>query len=84
MDDGRMQAYWRKNTLLVGGLLVVWFTVSFVLGILLVEPLNQVTLAGFPMGFWMAQQGAIVVFVVLILAYCMGMDRLDASLLDEE
>lgn len=80
MDE--QQAYWRKNTQLVGALLAVWFTVSFVLGIWLVEPLNNVVVIGFPLGFWVAQQGAIVVFVGLILAYCVGMDRLDAQLKD--
>ena len=80
MQDERQQRYWRNTKRLVGGLLGVWFTVSFGLGILLVEPLNQWTVGGFPVGFWMAQQGAIFVFVLLILVYCLGMDRLDRTL----
>ena len=71
--------YWRTNMKLVGLLLVVWFLVSYGAGILFVEPLNEVQLGGFPLGFWFAQQGSIVVFIVLILVYCLKMDRIDAE-----
>ena len=47
------------------------------LGIFLVEPLNDVRVGGFPLGFWFAHQGSIYVFVVLILVYAAVMDRLD-------
>ena len=69
--------YWRANLRLMAALLVVWFLVSFGLGILFVEPLNTIRLGGFPLGFWFAQQGSIYVFVVLILIYAVLMDRLD-------
>ena len=71
--------YWRTNLKLVAGLLVVWFLVSYGLGILWVEPLNAVHVGGFPLGFWFAQQGSILVFMGLILVYCVVMDRVDAS-----
>ena len=70
-------AYWRANLRLMGKLLVVWFVVSYGLGILLVEPLNSVHIGGFPLGFWFAQQGSIYVFVVLIFVYARRMDRID-------
>ena len=70
-------AYWRANLRLMAKLLAVWFTVSFGLGILLVEPLNRFSLGGFPLGFWFAQQGSIYVFVVLVFIYARRMDRLD-------
>ena len=59
-------------------LLTIWFVVSYGLGILLVEPLNQIRLGGFPLGFWFAHQGSIYVFVALILVYARWMDRIDA------
>jgi putative solute:sodium symporter small subunit len=71
--------YWRTNMKLVGLLLVVWFLVSYGAGILFVEPLNEIQLGGFPLGFWFAQQGSILVFIVLILIYCLKMDRVDAA-----
>ena len=73
----RMSAYWKKNlrTLLV--LLFVWFIVSFGFGIILVEPLNQIKIGGYPLGFWFAQQGAIYSFIVLIFIYVVRMNKLD-------
>ncbi len=71
--------YWRKNLTYVGVLLVVWFVVSYGFGILLVEPLNRIRIAGFQLGFWFAQQGSIYVFVVLIFVYVKLMNRLDRS-----
>ena len=71
--------YWRTNMKLVGLLLVVWFIVSYGAGILFVEPLNEIHMGGFPLGFWFAQQGSIMVFIVLILVYCLKMDRIDEA-----
>jgi putative solute:sodium symporter small subunit len=76
-DTSWREEYWRRNLRLMAILLVIWFTVSFVFGILLVERLNEIVIAGFPLGFWFAQQGSIYVFVVLILVYAKRMDRLD-------
>jgi len=70
-------AYWRANLRLMAKLLAVWFTVSYGLGILLVEPLNRFHIGGFPLGFWFAQQGSIYVFVILIFVYARRMDRID-------
>jgi putative solute:sodium symporter small subunit len=79
MSDNKqkMQAYWKKNlrTLLI--LLVIWFTVSFGFGILLVEQLNTIRIGGFKLGFWFAQQGSIYAFVVLIFVYVYRMNQLD-------
>ena len=69
--------YWRKNITCVLGLLAVWFVVSYGCGILFVEELNRITFGGFQLGFWMAQQGSIYVFVVLIFVYVRLMNRLD-------
>ena len=72
-----MKAYWRKNLTYMVVLLTIWALVSYVFGILLVEPMNKIHLAGFPLGFWFAQQGSIYVFVVLIFAYYFLMRKLD-------
>lgn len=77
-----VQEYWRKNIRLKKILLTIWAIVSLVLGILLVQPLNQVEIGGFPLGFWIAQQGAIVTFVVLIFVFAKTMDRYDQELED--
>ncbi|MGI9237814.1 MAG: DUF4212 domain-containing protein [Woeseiaceae bacterium] len=69
--------YWRENLRLVALCLVIWFVVSFLFGIILVEPLNAIRLGGYKLGFWFAQQGSIYVFVVLIFFYAYRMGRLD-------
>ncbi len=69
--------YWRANLRILVALLLIWFFSAFGLGIFLVEPLNQFRIAGFPVGFWFAQQGAIYIFILLILVYARWMDRVD-------
>ncbi len=73
----RRHRYWRRNLRYLGGLLAVWFAVSFGCGILFVDALDAVRVGGFKLGFWFAQQGAIYVFVVLIFTYVFLMNRLD-------
>ncbi len=79
MDENARQEYWRKNLRLMAVLLTIWAAVSFGAGILFVEPLNQIVVLGFPLGFWFAQQGSIVIFVILIGVYVWRMDKLDAE-----
>jgi putative solute:sodium symporter small subunit len=71
--------YWRRNVAFMAGLLFVWAAVGLGCGVLFADSLNTLRLGGFPLGFWFAQQGSIVVFVVLILVYALGMARLDRS-----
>ena len=75
----RHEAYWKRNVRYVGVLLVIWFVVSYGFGIVLAEPLNTFRIpgTGYPLGFWFAQQGSIYVFVALIFAYVVLMNRLD-------
>ena len=77
--DERHHAYWRANLRLVLGCLAVWFVVSFGFGVLLAEPLNQIRFFGFKLGFWFAQQGAILCFIGLIFFYAWRMNKLDAE-----
>ena len=79
MVHAALERYWRANQKIMIGLLAVWAGVSFGCGILLADWLNQFKLpfTGFPLGFWFAQQGAIIVFVLCILVYCIFMNRLD-------
>ena len=80
----KSQTYWRRNLKYLAILLSIWFIVSYGFGILLVEPLNQISLGGFKLGFWFAQQGSIYVFVLLIFVYVYLMNRLDAEFSSEE
>ena len=73
------QAYWRENLIIVAVLLSIWFVVSFGMSIVFVDALNDIRIGGFRFGFWMAQQGSLYVFVVLIFVYVWLMNRLDRS-----
>jgi putative solute:sodium symporter small subunit len=83
MNQNNRRAYWRANTSLIRNLLIIWAVVSLGLSILLVQPLNTVKLVGggVPLGFWIAQQGSIYVFVALIFVYAYQMDKLDRKYL---
>lgn len=71
------QAYWKENIRLMLGLLAVWFVASFGMGILFADELDYIRFFGFKLGFWMAQQGSIYVFVGIIFVYVHQMNKMD-------
>ena len=75
--NSKAKVYWKKNIRIVLSLLAVWFFVSFGMGILLVDVLDNFRIFGFKLGFWMAQQGSIFCFVILIFVYVYKMNKLD-------
>ena len=75
--DSKAKAYWRENTRILLVLLTVWFIVSYGMGILFADALDKIQIFGFHLGFWMAQQGAIYCFVILIFVYVYKMNKLD-------
>ena len=75
--EQQLRNYWRETLRYVFILLSVWFTVSFLLGIILVDYLDRFNLFGFPLGFWFANQGSLFTFCVLIFIYVRLMNRLD-------
>ena len=77
MTKNNLREYWKKNIKTVLILLSIWFLVSYVFGIFLVDELNKITIGGAKLGFWFAQQGSIYVFVVLIFVYVYLMNKLD-------
>lgn len=56
--------YWNKTRRLVFTCLAIWFFFSFVIHFF-VSALNNIVILGFPLGFYMAAQGSLIVFVVL-------------------
>jgi putative solute:sodium symporter small subunit len=75
----KAELYWKANVRLVSILLVIWFVVSYLFGIILVEPLNTIKIGGVGLGFWFAQQGSIYTFLVLIYVYAKRMNALDVE-----
>ena len=83
------RSYWQENLRLIFICLIIWFTVSFGFGILLVEPLNEIRLTylglgGYKLGFWFAQQGSIYTFLGLVFWYSHKMNQLDKKYNVEE
>lgn len=72
----KMRAYWRRNITLTAILLAIWFIVTYVAGFFARE-LNAITVFGFPIGFYMGAQGALIVYVVIIFFYAHRMNKLD-------
>ncbi len=78
-----LKRYWRANVKIMVVLLSVWAAVGLGCGVLLADVLNQFKLGGYPLGFWFAQQGSIMTFVLIILTYCVLLNRLDQKHHDE-
>lgn len=76
-DKSSSNAYWKANIRLILISLVIWFIVSFGFGILLRPMLSGIKIGGTDIGFWFAQQGSILVFLVLIFVYAWRMNKLD-------
>ena len=73
----KAKIYLKENIRLVLTLLAIWFLVSFVMAILFVDILDNIRFFGFKLGFWMAQQGSIYCFVVIIFIYVYKMNQID-------
>jgi len=71
------QRYWRRNLQIIISYLIIWFLVSYGAGILFAGFLNQFQIFGFKLGYWFANQGSVLAFCMLTVAYALRMNRLD-------
>ena len=78
-NNGRQNVYWAKSLQIVLFILAIWFVVSLGCGALFREKLDALLppMGGAPFGFWMAQQGAIIGFLLLLFLYMILMNSLD-------
>lgn len=76
-DKTNGEAYWKATLGLLTKILIVWFIVSFGAGVLFAPYLNGISLGGYPLGFWFAQQGSIYIFIGLIFFYAYKMGQID-------
>ena len=76
-EQAEGQDYWRYNIKLTTILLVIWFVVTYLISGLWAGWLNQYSILGFPMGYYMAAQGSLAIFVVEIAVYALLMNRKD-------
>ena len=78
-DVKNREDYWKKNVRLIAWLLAIWALVSYGFGIILAPVLNNIMLGQVPLGFWFAQQGSMIVFIILIFVYAIRMDKIDSD-----
>jgi putative solute:sodium symporter small subunit len=78
-DQGDPKGYWKSSILIVSIILSIWFFVSYVCGILCRDWMDDhmPSIGNAKFGFWMAQQGSIICFVLLLVLYAFLMNRLD-------
>ena len=76
-DKQATNAYWRANVRIIWICMAIWAMVSYGFGILLRPLVSGIKVGGADLGFWFAQQGSILVFIVLIFIYAAWMNRLD-------
>lgn len=76
-DQEFSQGYWKATIGLVRNMLLIWFTVSFLISIVFAPWLDKFKIAGYPLGFWFAQQGSIYVYIVLIFFYAYKIGEID-------
>ena len=76
ITEERRKEYWRRTLRVTAILLSIWFVVTYVV-IFFAVPLHEFTFLGFPFAFYMGAQGALAIYVVLIVFYAWYMYRLD-------
>ena len=77
LTEEQKQSYWRYNITLTTILLIVWFVVTYLISGIWAGWLNQFSFLGFPLGYYMAAQGSLAIFVVEIMVYAYLMNRKD-------
>ena len=77
LTDRQKDEYWRYNVRLTTILLVIWFVVTYIISGLMASWLNQFTVLGFPLGYYMAAQGSLAIFVIEIAVYAKLMNAKD-------
>lgn len=77
LSEAQKQAYWQYNIRLTTTLLVIWFVVTYLISGLWAGALNAYSFIGFPLGYYMAAQGSLAIFVVEIAVYAHLMNKKD-------
>ena len=79
LSEDQKKSYWRYNITLTTVLLIIWFVVTYLISGLWAASLNQFSFIGFPLGYYMAAQGSLAIFVIEIAVYAWLMNKLDVK-----
>ena len=77
LTEEQKKSYWRYNITLTTVLLIIWLVVTYFISGLWAGWLNQFSFLGFPLGYYMAAQGSLAIFVIEIAVYARLMNNLD-------
>jgi len=76
IDEATAKAYWKKTSSLMWTVLFIWFVSGFAIHIF-APSLNAIRILGFPLGFYMAAQGSLIVFVVALYWFVRRQNQID-------
>lgn len=76
VDKKTRDAHWKKTSRLLGIVLILWFFFAYFLH-LFVGSLNEISFLGFPLGYYMAAQGSLFAFVVIIVFFAIRQNQID-------
>lgn len=79
LTEEQKKSYWRYNVRLTAILLIIWFVTAYLISGLWAGTLNQFTFLGFPLGYYMAAQGSLAIFVIEIAVYAYLMNKHDLN-----
>ena len=79
LTEEQKKSYWRYNVKLTAVLLIIWFVVTYLISGLWAAWLNQFSFLGFPLGYYMAAQGSLAIFVIEIAVYANLMNKHDRN-----
>jgi len=83
VDEVTARAYWKKTSALMWTVLAIWFVAGFVVH-LFAQSLNSIHILGFPLGFYMAAQGSLIIFVVTLFWFARRQNQIDEEFAVQE
>jgi putative solute:sodium symporter small subunit len=78
MSEVNQDRYWQRTSTLMWTMLGLWAFFGFIVH-MFVAPLNSIRILGFPLGFYMASQGSLIVFVAMLFWFGKAQDRIDTE-----
>ena len=80
LTEAQKQVYWKYNVWLTTVLLIIWFVVTYIISGLMAGWLNHFSFLGLPLGYYMAAQGSLAIFVIEIAVYAWLMNKKDLEM----
>jgi len=76
MSGSQPGRYWQRTSSLMWTMMALWVVFSFLVHFF-ASSLNSIVILGFPIGFYMAAQGSLIAFVVMLFVFARKQDSID-------